>query len=779
MTSERTPASKAGPAQQAREPAFLLQRKCGCGAGATMLSGECEECQKKKLLGLQAKLERSNPGDRFEAEADRAADKVMSGGRATPTALAPLRLHRLPTGLTQPDHAPVSVRQVVARPGTALDPHSRSFFESRFGYDFSRVRVHRDGASAASADALGARAYTVGHHIVFADGAYAPDTERGRTLIAHELAHVVQQRGGEHRIQRQAETAGRAQVSETSTLSETVDTVFSAIGAAAPLFPGLAPLAASHELIRSVMYLWGHREEMREQLLTGIGDAAQMVPKLANAKMQELLASTGTAREALTCVGNEMMALLESLAQNWREVLSDFIDDMFGGVFFRAIPAIIENLEGLAEDLANGEFRSAIDRGVAVMTDVNAIAGVVFLWYALILTAVGAVAGSEVPVAGNAAGAAAGLTVAEVTGIALVASVVATETARVARGIDEMVRSWDDTAEREAACRKIAEGVFALVLTAAMFYLGPGIQRVARSIIERAAAAVRTGVNALLREGSAALESLAAPAPLAVSPGGLAVPFAGPTPEPTFKPPTPVWPPDTVAKPTTPQGLAPLPSQAPTPTSGPAPASSKIGPSTGGAIVAASKPATTDQKCSLPTGRMKKDAIPIQWFKLPFPPFYPDAVTVAGHEYHRDERYPLPGPEGYMFGVDEDRWPKPDKYVRLKYWPRPRRAMNDTFREKLSALGWNAAAHGYQIDHVQDPQWGIADSDEELDVESNLWPADSGMNVTAGNHQNLTQRVSYCLDDKSPPRVNVPVSQVMADNMWGRYFQIRRIAFKE
>lgn len=68
--------------------------------------------------------------------------------------------------------------------------------ESRFGRDFSDVRVHRDASAAATARALAARAYTLGQHIVFAQQEYRPGTASGRHLLAHELTHVIQQSGG-------------------------------------------------------------------------------------------------------------------------------------------------------------------------------------------------------------------------------------------------------------------------------------------------------------------------------------------------------------------------------------------------------------------------------------------------------------------------------------------------------------------------------------------------------------------------------------------------------
>lgn len=80
--------------------------------------------------------------------------------------------------------------------GAPLPPPVRSYFEARFGYDFSRVRVHADRTAAESARGIQARAYTVGRDVVFGEGCYAPDTAGGKSLLAHELAHVVQQDGG-------------------------------------------------------------------------------------------------------------------------------------------------------------------------------------------------------------------------------------------------------------------------------------------------------------------------------------------------------------------------------------------------------------------------------------------------------------------------------------------------------------------------------------------------------------------------------------------------------
>ncbi|KRE83000.1 hypothetical protein ASG75_15530 [Rhodanobacter sp. Soil772] len=90
---------------------------------------------------------------------------------------------------------PPLVRDVLATPGRPLEPATRQWMEPRFGSDFSRVRVHDDGHAAASARAVGALAYAVGSHVVFDTHQYAPGTSAGRHLLAHELAHTLQDPG--------------------------------------------------------------------------------------------------------------------------------------------------------------------------------------------------------------------------------------------------------------------------------------------------------------------------------------------------------------------------------------------------------------------------------------------------------------------------------------------------------------------------------------------------------------------------------------------------------
>lgn len=135
----------------------VLQRKCDCGQH-TIAGNECSSCSKK----TQGRLQRS--AINYE----------------------PVKNDK---------QAPSIVHEVLRSPGQPLDAATRTFFEPRFGHDFSRVRIHTDPRAAQSALAVNARAYAVGHNVVFGV-AYAPGSNEGRNLLAHELTHVVQQASG-------------------------------------------------------------------------------------------------------------------------------------------------------------------------------------------------------------------------------------------------------------------------------------------------------------------------------------------------------------------------------------------------------------------------------------------------------------------------------------------------------------------------------------------------------------------------------------------------------
>jgi hypothetical protein len=98
------------------------------------------------------------------------------------------------TSLLEEERSPV--HDVIKSGGRQLEPDVREDMEARLGHDFSDVRVHDDTAAAASATAVNAHAYTVRPNVVFQRDKYDPSTQEGKTTLAHELTHVVQQRSG-------------------------------------------------------------------------------------------------------------------------------------------------------------------------------------------------------------------------------------------------------------------------------------------------------------------------------------------------------------------------------------------------------------------------------------------------------------------------------------------------------------------------------------------------------------------------------------------------------
>lgn len=165
-----------------------------------------KKAPKKARPVIQPKLDVGPVGDHFEREADSVARRVMSGGEAPiaiPPTITPLTAQRgtKPGSADggQGGAAPASVESSIARlqSGSAspLDGGTRHFMENRFGRDFSDVRVHRGGDAQTAAQSLGAKAFTVGNDLFFNRGQYRPDSNSGRTLIAHELTHTVQQAG--------------------------------------------------------------------------------------------------------------------------------------------------------------------------------------------------------------------------------------------------------------------------------------------------------------------------------------------------------------------------------------------------------------------------------------------------------------------------------------------------------------------------------------------------------------------------------------------------------
>jgi len=133
-------------------PSGILQRKCTSCGTHTIAGEKCEDCKNKNGILQRKSLNNSEHSE-----------------------------------------VPPIVSEVLLSSGQPLDRATRAFMEPRFGYDYSGVRIHTNTEAAQSAQAVNALAYTVGRHIVFGAGQFAPQTSVGRQLLAHELAHVTQQ----------------------------------------------------------------------------------------------------------------------------------------------------------------------------------------------------------------------------------------------------------------------------------------------------------------------------------------------------------------------------------------------------------------------------------------------------------------------------------------------------------------------------------------------------------------------------------------------------------
>ena len=183
---------------------------------------------------VQTKLTLSQPGDMLEREADSVAEQIMQMGETSGRdGVAVTAVPRITDCFQQRAHTQIarqstedamlpaleeetfdvsSLLSLKEMPGTShtmsiglakqiqslshghpLDSGLRTFFEPRFAHNFAHVRIHTDSAAAQTAQALNARAYTLGRDITFAPGEYRPETQEGKTLLAHELTHVIQQ----------------------------------------------------------------------------------------------------------------------------------------------------------------------------------------------------------------------------------------------------------------------------------------------------------------------------------------------------------------------------------------------------------------------------------------------------------------------------------------------------------------------------------------------------------------------------------------------------------
>ncbi len=160
---------------------------------------------KKIANNSQATPALVQPANKLERQADRVADRIVSGSlnpgegdqadilrkSGQKTQAQEIQARSKPSG----NNGQPSRINLPGGSGKPLADPVRSLFESKFGHDFDKVRIHNNDEAAESAESINANAYTVGNDIVFNTGQYAPSTRQGQHLLAHELMHTVQQDG--------------------------------------------------------------------------------------------------------------------------------------------------------------------------------------------------------------------------------------------------------------------------------------------------------------------------------------------------------------------------------------------------------------------------------------------------------------------------------------------------------------------------------------------------------------------------------------------------------
>jgi hypothetical protein len=227
------------------EASPLVHKRCDPAARAFMeprfgydfsrvrVQADSQTAKIQRTRASAGRLSIGAPGGRCEQEAEQVAERVLrmpepaAGVRQGTQQAVPsqIGLHgggdgkrvQRDMGMVQaqeqPGHTPQLTRGFENRMGALqgggqpLAEPIRASMEARFGHDFSRVHIHTDQTASGLAASINARAFTLGRDVVFGAGQYAPGSEAGQRLLAHELTHVVQQRAGTPYVARACDPA--------------------------------------------------------------------------------------------------------------------------------------------------------------------------------------------------------------------------------------------------------------------------------------------------------------------------------------------------------------------------------------------------------------------------------------------------------------------------------------------------------------------------------------------------------------------------------------------
>lgn len=224
LTAQRMASPSPAPKEEEKKPAKRaqnIQRKA-----AQNTPPPKEEEMPKSSARMQRKVQRKTAARQAPDEEMKAAKSATSAQRDMQSAGSDTN------GGVIPQTVENTISRMQSGPAGRLDSGTKSFMESRFGRDFSNVRVHKDSSAAEASQALNAKAFTVGNDVFFNSGEYRPDASSGRELIAHELTHTVQQAGGggnvaaPKRIQREPKKASPTLDVKTDGTKDEEETLF-------------------------------------------------------------------------------------------------------------------------------------------------------------------------------------------------------------------------------------------------------------------------------------------------------------------------------------------------------------------------------------------------------------------------------------------------------------------------------------------------------------------------------------------------------------------------
>jgi hypothetical protein len=704
---------------------------------------------------LQAKLKIGAVNDPLEAEADRMADHVMrtpAPDQSLSTATQQVsrkcaeceeedkKVNAKADGALAQGEAPPVVHDVLNSPGQPLDRAAREFFEPRFGHDFGDVKIHTGTSAAESAHAVNAHAYTVGNHIAFAPGRFAPDTHHGRRLLAHELTHVVQQGGtqapeGKPTSSTATHGFGTAQHSiQRDANSPEYQTGYQDGLSGGEPHPG--PLNDDAMTDYNEGYAKGHYEfthkDSSASAAPSAGSAApQNGPTRAGAAPAAAQA-TAAAAPAPAPDSSTIDSIVAAVNKPQENGVGDYVEacGILDGMWIVVMMQALEQLK------TRNVFDSLQANCPANFTRVKiAIAAVAAKASPPVKASFGTdnpdfaslpeqqqhevatYLGLPWPIPQQAAGASSLPTTGQIVGYTLAGLAIV--------GTVVFFVAFPEAIPILALIVQVGATDVAATATADVG---------ATVMVEMVTGASVTGVPTATVFGEAAL--------VTTESATVATTTAATTTATTT-------------------------------------AASSTAVVTGTAIASTTLSSDNPEKkedkqsCQGPTGLSPapEDAIPITWFKPIVKDFYPKTMEIGGHSYHRDD----PSqhlPHGEQIGINPEYRPFLGKPVQLD--PTDRGSAADDFRAVTTRYGfdWNSAGL-LQADHVQDLQWGGPDQSD------NIWPLDRSANLSAGPRQNDLQVVNFCETPRGPRRT-MTIGQMKAASSpatpyYGRWFVITNV----